>query len=629
MNDKLKIIYGGSSLYDDVVQEAIISNFNNVEVFSINENGDISGSLRINSILFGLTGLNPSTYLIFGVLEKNNFYYLQNIECPAKKIEKKLVDILTVLPGHINAIYSTYQADNVHCYIAKVTWDRDIKLSFQSAFYQATDPFYLKSNNRFEIRKPRSYYYHAFDTLSDNEIDQLLEARRAINPAAVELTIPKEEVAAFLGLEGGNYEGCYSASHQAKGAFGSNEHIESTVYVRQNYKPYLPLYTINELIERTSKIKIRSSAVIVADNFDASQHKTPTSTFNLKNKSADGIYRLGGNVFEVLNNIDTIFSHQSEVFRDRKNLPEKYSHEIFSNSLKELVINGFAHGSWKSGFDHTRDDKHSWRFANSIAIVHFGNRVEVINKQAKNIMHTGIRKIPSMYAKGVNAVHLALKDIGLAQCKNNGIRTVQFNIMKMGMPSPIIINDVDKFRVALPLQNEFNIIIVPSGPSSDEEQKIVYYFVLKLFLIFKKLDINIVSSALLLTIKESLDILYKIFNEGFCEQHKCTNSNMFRNFIDSYYTSQYSITDDHLVREKALQIIDGMTFYPAPDYMSPATLLSLSRISMSYSRKENLKNEIWMHFKNEGVYGCRVDKLSTLHFNIIAEHRKVLGDEFS
>ncbi|MEO7465531.1 MAG: hypothetical protein ABIV36_00800 [Sphingobium limneticum] len=619
MPHNLEIVAGTSSSYDEIMRDAIASNFARASIFSINESGHINGTLDENAILFGLTGLNRGTILIFGVSYKDREFYLQSNKCSIETVVNKIKELLEGLPGKNKATYRAFNENDVHCYVIQVAWDRRLIESFQFRFPDFENPFARQKDDRFDIKEPRSPF--SSDSLRNGALDRYLDLRKVHDQHSLDLRVPADELAAFLGLESTNYH----ATGQAKAAFGNNDTVESAIYVRQNYGPYLSRHDFTKLVDRTSNTTIKDIETATVGVFDDHEPERAIRKFHRGPNKAYGIYKIGGTIFNALENIDATVSDPAEIFRNDLLKPANFSQNVFASALKELVLNAYIHGSWKSGYDHTRDDKHSWRFGNSVAIAHLGNRIETVNKQELKITRSGIRRMNGTFDKGINSIHLALKDIGLAQCRNFGLKNVRNKISKIGLPSPIIINDIEHFRVVFPLQDEFCKLIVPNTNSSEDEICITKYFVLKLFTLLGELNEMSLSSILQISIKECSRILHELSLDGFCTRK--ANADIFGSYI--HRIPYYSLSEPSKASDAAEELIKGMTSYPAPELISPGTLLSLSRSSMWLLVKDDYKRYVWKHFKNEGVYGSRVDALADKYFMMISDNRRSLGDGYA
>ncbi|TDH62398.1 hypothetical protein E2C06_12385 [Dankookia rubra] len=574
-----------------ILENAIDSDFQFVELVSVQPDGQVRGSLRPDFMMRGLLGSTNRSVIIIGLKWDKSRYKAQEVRVEQETLEQYLRSLFEGFPWVRLVEYSEHDYDNSFCYVANVEWLSGTWLSFREkieAHYGITQKFYLDTPSE-------PPHKHARRPFTDRATEIYLERRRLVKPDAVELKLSPDQLPKVLGL--GNQE---TATDAAKAAFGINHGVESAIYVRLGYGPKVSSDQMMAWVQRTSHyadvgaISMVSPGERLTGYFWRPEEKM---TYFSKGLYFPNVFKLGGNVFQTLDAIDSIVSDPKEIFRGDHIAPASFDQARFASALRELVVNGFSHGYWRSNEESNRDDTEFWSSANSIAVAHLENRLEVINRQ-----HPARGDDVGRFRKGhpsliKSTLHAALQDIDLAKGRGIGLKLVQARVMKLGMPCPVVLDTLKLFRVVLPFTNEFESWVMPKQ-KGEHAPAAISYFVLKLCKVLMELDAEIVASAL----NVSLAVAARTLAQLAVEEILVRSMPREASFYSRGDYPHYSPAGKEILDERIASLASEMRLVRAPPLMSPAGLCALSVRAGWFSVPKDIRNSIWRVLNEEGVY---------------------------
>lgn len=414
--------------------------------------------------------------------------------------------------------------------------------------------------------------------LASGSVKEYLRRRAEISPGAIELKYPPSELACLLGLAARDDSG--ACGDDAQAALGMNAGVESAVYVRHGVGPAFTHRELRTWIHRGTEPKrestregrrFRIDALLPGDHGQDERLSAPRRPKQLH------VWPLGGDVFETLDHLEQVVADPREVFRDGRHPPAAFSQPRFGAALKELAVNALVHGEWSSDHPTNRDDRFLGARATAMVVVHLGNRIEFINDQAPRPLAKGVRDRWTQRLALCSNLHVALKDVGLAQGRGVGLQLVQARLVRSGLPAPLVLDTDGGFRVVMPLEPFFEDFVLPVEKDY-KPARLRTLFVLTLCLLLRRVDRDSVSSALGLDVVQSAELLEALAAEG---QLVRENPDLMSHFGRRKPLPVYQLADDAAARTKLKKLRRNAHVLSAPRLMSPRALLAVSEVFCS------------------------------------------------
>ncbi|WP_146203756.1 hypothetical protein [Azospirillum sp. TSO5] len=616
------------------MDRALNSNFRYIPIFSVSDGSDgdrIYGTLPPEFVLSILNQEDGSGCIAIGVEFVKGIIRLQSRVIAPEYIESFLKNTFGWLPVRkIDLLYCRQEHKGEWCYL--VISEKIEQGTFGWNLKRITNrprSVLDKIKNDFGAGRELSDWDTQLTSIS---ISRYLERRAAIKPNAIETRYAPNDLPILLGL-GVNEDG-RGCLDEALAALGRNGQLESAIYVRSGYGPDVSKKDIMGWTERSfryhkgilgNNTKECMTRVSPLDHLTPGEPSQERERSGLGGKMYPNIYRLGGDVFDVVSSIENVVSDPVEIFRGERIAPSRFNQRTFGMALKELAVNAFVHGYWYSEHHSTRDYEAIGQSAKAMAIVHLGNRIEFINRQVPRPRNKIIRDDWRHYPLMRSNLHVALKDIGLAHCRNIGLKLVQSRIMKMGMPSPLVLDTEKFFRVIIPMQDHFGTIAVPvdTQPGNAGIKLVERFFALNLCLLLRRVDEEIASSALGIAMSDAGSQLAQLWEHGMLAREDDIRYSTEWN-EERFDLPSYRIDDEGLVLDELKRVSSELALLPAPEGMSPRGLYALStayhymrglnwfdrtepdwvRSARSDERERQREREtISRIFTEEGVYG--------------------------
>lgn len=357
--------------------------------------------------------------------------------------------------------------------------------------------------------------------------------------------------------------------------FGSSFPQDHVVYIQRldNSKDSFKLfYDLSKVTTKTRLPEINKVA-----NPDFLSMSTWVSTRSHKPAKVNGIYNIGRNIFDIVKNIEYLFADSGMYQEINKNTKLGSPSNSISRVITELILNALIHGAVDRGEDWTRDDKHSWFYANAIVVGNFPNRIEIMNHKPNNLLfHQSIDEILGQKPFR-SSLHVFLKDIGFVNARGLGQYIIRYSLHNLGAPSPIFLDSGTKYRAVLPKEECIGSFFTPKKEldKAKSTELLNRAFVLKLMKVVKNASIYEIASTLAIPTSLTSRILQHYSSKGIFEAQGDV-----KHFLPQYLDSpgrKFRLLEDTLLDCEIEECLKDFKPNPAIGPMLIQDLLELSK----------------------------------------------------
>ncbi len=584
------------------LETAFASNFCDMPVISLTEDGKFRWPLSKDFLLSGFIGVGNGSQFALGVSRKNGNFIAQGINVKDDDLVSHLRDALKDYPGIKEVVFSAHDIGGV-CYLVTIHWDTILANRIRNvlgAIYQT------KGFNYFlEARTPENFYGNG---LSKRALARYLELKRDINPGAIELRFDVSALPDLLGLRAER-----AVASAAEAAFGRNGGVDCAIYVQAGFGTHLSRAAIGVVTNGDDRDRLKSIKNLSPAQSMKPNTEQPARTWHeASNTVAQYGYSLGSDIFEIVDSVAGAICQSDELFRHDHVAPPGFDASRFTSVMRELVVNSFCHGHWEVTEVGRDDDDHNE--ATRLAIVHASNRLEVINRlrpagylQGQTGFETATRRSP---------LHDAFRDIDFAKGRSLGLKLIRKRLSNLNFSAPIFIKKRNVFRAIIPLLKQFEEWGYPTSESHVSKEEIGQLYALRLSLLLREVDQDVIASALYIQSSEAVKILEGLSEKGALSKIIPSNDANWSGYSE-YLMPSYEISSD----EKAHQVIDyivgGMNIMPSQTSLSIGALYQLSIRSISHLTNADLEQWIFKVFAGEMVDEVYAQQLASEHMAVL------------
>lgn len=577
-----------SSLGARHFEAARLSNFATASLVSSGQDGTLLGAVSEEFILGGLLGLSPDSVIIIGVESANDGIVVQKREITDEMVEGFLSRHLATVPGLKSVEYCHQHIDDGEVVIAVLTWDWYTQYRIREALGATFTPiaWNMLLGEQRGAECARSY--------SADALSKYREHRKLVSPNAVELRYDVDHLPSLLGLDGDKLTTSASVA-----AFGRNGGVCAAVYIRADKGQFSPA-ALNNFTRGTDKKGQKSITDLRSNDKDPADGAT--------HRLSATPYSLGRDVFEISQNAHQHICTADEIFGDGTPVGE-FEPGLLASAVRELIVNAFCHGAW--GAQEVGRDDNEQMEANRIAIVHAGNRIEVINR----LRETGLIQNAFGTEKPPNrrsALHNAFVDINFAYGRNVGLRLVRQRLSRIGLPSPLFIRGYGHYRAVIPISFATPGWCVLTERRKDFQERLLQFYTLHLARLLLELDEDLLASALYVRKVEASRVLSQLEEMGALARVDPPR------FLGKQSLHRYEVSEIGTVSELIDQLSEGMIFYPAVPQISLGGQYQLSNRSMALLTDDDLRSYIQGLYNWELANPSEAVRLTTSHMNILS-----------
>lgn len=598
----MKIIKSNNNHRSQYLEAAFASNFVDMPAISFTDDGKLYGGLESNFLLSGFIGVESDSRFALGVSRNNGVFIAQGIHVEDDVLVSHLQNALKGYPGIKEVDFSAHDVGGV-CYLVTIQWDRDIARRIRDALGAV---YQNKGFNFLLEARPAEKFYAS--GLSEHALTRYLELRRHIDPGAIELRF---DVSALPGLLGLRTEPAVASAAEA--AFGRNGGVGCAIYVQAGFGSHLSKAAIGVVTQGDDRTRQKSIKSLAPARNMSPNAEQPARTWHEARTTVDQFgYSLGSDIFEIVDSVSRTVCQADELFRNDQVAPPDFDAGRLSSAIRELVVNSFCHGHWQVT-EHGRDDN-DHNQATRIAIVHASNRLEVINSlRPAGYLHgqtgfeTATRRSP---------LHDAFRDIGFAKGRSLGLKLVRKRLSSLGFSAPIFTKQRNIFRAIIPLSKQLDEWGFPTSEPHVSQEDIGQLYAMRLALLLREVDQDIIASALYIRSSEAINILEKLSEKGALS--KITpDSAAHWNGYSKYLMPSYEISDDKHANEFIDDIIIRMQMMPGHENLSIGALYQLSVRSTAHLTVDDLDRYILQVFAGEMVDKAAAQRLAREHMALL------------
>ncbi len=571
-------------------------------VLSFTDDGQLFGGLGSDFLLSGFIGIESDSRFALGVSRKNGKFIAQGIKVEDDQLESHLQNALKGYPGIKEVDFSAHDIGGV-CYLVTIQWDRDIARRIRDALgavYQ-TKGF----NSLLDGRTPENFYASG---LSKHALSRYLELRRHIDPGAIELRFDVSALPDLLGLRTER-----SVASAAEAAFGRNGGVGCALYVQTGFGSHLSRAAIGVVTQgddrnRQKSIKSLASARSVSPNTEQ-----PARTWHeARNTVAQYGYSLGSDIFDIVDSVAGSVCQSDELFRNDQVAPPGFDAGRFASALRELVVNSFCHGHWQVT-EYGRDDN-DHNQATRVAIVHANNRLEVINSLRPAGYFQGLSGIETATRR--SPLHEAFRDIGFAKGRSLGLKLVRKRLSSLGFSAAIFSRQRNVFRAIIPLSKQSAEWGFPASEPHVSQEEIGQLYALRLSLLLREVDQDLIASALYIRSPEAINILEGLSEKGILSK-TTPDSAAHWNGYSKYLIPSYEISCDDTANKFIDDVVGRMKMMPGYENLSIGALYQLSVRSTAHLTVGDLERYIFNVFAGEMMDEVAAQRLARDHIAVL------------
>ncbi|MGO7911766.1 hypothetical protein ACC702_09345 [Rhizobium ruizarguesonis] len=580
------------------VEEALSANRSSILRIQIFDEGTRIGNIGQDFLLSGLLGLSSSTVAVIGIANRRSRLELQNFNLSDKAIEEFLLSSLSNFPGIKSVDYSEHVFASGCCYVVHINWYGGTQTAIREALGASFVP---KTWNRFleSVHDKSPFAY------SKSSLETYIEKRQAVDPDALEARFDPHDLPTLLGLEKEP-----STKNAAIAAFGSNGGVQGALYVRSGigHKVHSAL---GPLTEGTDRQKFRTSSLFAESMPPINRTVSPATDdwHDFRESISQNGYSLGTGIFAIIENVSNHVCRKTELFSEQHPAPVQFDENGFAEAVRELIVNTFCHGHWDVSL-RGRDDE--WYEGNRVAIVHLGDRLEVINRTRKTSHLPNDNDYEAATRR--SALHEAFKDIKLAKGRSVGQKLVRRRLVHLGMPSPIFVRTSGYYRAIAPIVNNFTSWGII--PNANEKQKIqvAMMYVARLALSLTHLNEEIVSSVFYTQRPHARVLLQNLRDMNVLEE---SAPKMFDDWAIKASMPTFSLTHPQVAKKTITEIEAEMKLFPSIGYLSPGGVFQVSIRSMMNLVDRDREIYIQAVYDNEIILKQEAAELTKSHMELL------------